>query len=140
MADVRERVAAGVENVERTLRAVPPPSRCTELSALELAGVAILLHNFYNGVESILKQVLQSWSVEMPTGDSWHRDLLALARDRDLITTGTLKALAPYLAFRHFVSHAYALDLQAPRVEALVQSLNTAFDALKRDVSRAMRS
>lgn len=135
MADVKERVAAETENIERTLKEMPPASRCPLLSSLELAGVAALLHNFYNGIENILKQVLQSRGVEIPTGDSWHRDLLALAAKEGIVSYETMAALKPYLAFRHFFSHAYAMDLKAPRMEALVTDVNSAFCTLKQDIA-----
>jgi len=133
-----ERVAAEMENIERTLKEIPPAAQCPRLSTLELAGVAALLHNFYNGIENALKQVLQSRSVELPTGDSWHRDLLAPAADRQIIRKDTVEALKPYLAFRHFFSHAYALDLQAPRMESLVETANPTFHCFKQDVSAAL--
>ena len=70
MADLQKRVAAEMENIERTLREIPPASACPGLSALELAGVAALLHNFYNGIENVLKQMLLFRSTDIPTGDS----------------------------------------------------------------------
>jgi len=135
MAELRDRVAAELENVEKTLREIPAASRCPSLSPLELAGVAALLHNFYNGIENILKQVLQSRSVPIPTGDSWHRDLLALAAEERILRRATVDALKRYLAFRHFFSHAYALDLAAPRMEALVADVNKVFEAFNQDTA-----
>ena len=140
MADVRDRVAAEMENVGRTLKGMPAASQCAKLSTLELAGVAALLHNFYNGIENILKQVLQSRGVEMPTGDSWHRDLVALAAEKGIITAETLNALRPFLAFRHFFSHAYALDLQAPRMESLVENVRDTYASFSRDVTSHLDS
>ena len=97
MADVRDHVAAEMENIERTLK-------------------------------------------EMPTGDSWRRDLLALAADKGVINRETFDALRPFLAFRHFFSHAYALDLQAPRMEALVESVRHTLASFGRDVSNGLSS
>lgn len=135
MADVRDYVAAEMENIARTLENIPPVSKCPDLSVLELAGVAALLHSFYNGIENVLKQVLQSQGLEIPQGDSWHRDLLALARDEGIITADTFAFLKSYLGFRHFFAHAYALDLQAPRLEALVTNAHNTFLAFQRDVN-----
>lgn len=140
MGDVRERVAVEMENVERTLEGIPPAQNCPNLSNLELAGVAALLHNLYNGMENILKQVIQSRGMVVPTGDSWHRDLLSLAAKEGVVGPGTVEVLKPYLAFRHFFSHAYALDLQAPRMEALVSNACVVVSTFRRDIDAALDS
>jgi hypothetical protein len=54
MADMKEKVEAEYENITRLLDEMPDKERLPYLSFLELAGVATLLHNFYNGVENIL--------------------------------------------------------------------------------------
>lgn len=58
MADLKERLQAEFENIEQALVALTDIRSLESLSQLELAGVAALLHNFYNGTENLLKQVL----------------------------------------------------------------------------------
>lgn len=117
---------------------MPPASAFSMLSTLELAGVAALLHSFYNGVENILKQVVLHRGLALPRGDSWHRDLLALAHARNVITSGTRESLKPFLAFRHFFSHAYALDLVPARLEPLMAAANRVFLDLRQDIGTAL--
>jgi hypothetical protein len=78
MADVRERIEAEDENIRRVLSQLPSSSELTGLTELELAGTTALLHNTYNGIENILKQVVLSLGEKVPEGASWHRDLLTL--------------------------------------------------------------
>jgi len=58
MAKVHEQVEAELENIERTLAELPSFESLPNLSKLELAGLAALIHNFYNGIENILKQLI----------------------------------------------------------------------------------
>lgn len=103
MTDYRQRIEAELEAIERTLEAFPQQSLAS-LSMLELAGVAALLHNFYNGVENVIKQLCLARGLSMPSGTSWHRDLLQLALKADLLSTEMVKDVAPFLAFRHFLA------------------------------------
>jgi uncharacterized protein YutE (UPF0331/DUF86 family) len=134
MADVRACVAAEMENIERALREMPLASACPSLSALEVAGTAALLHNFYNGIENILKQVLVARACAIPKGDAWHRDLLELARREGVLAPETFELLKSYLAFRHFFAHGYALDLDPDRIEPLIVKVAEVFRAFGQDI------
>ena len=57
MPDLKQRLKVEFENIEKSLAELPTLKPCTEFSKIELAGVSALLHNFYNGIEKILKGV-----------------------------------------------------------------------------------
>ena len=94
MADFRENIQAEFENIGNVVSCLPPASTLPDLSPLELAGVSSFLHNFYNGVESVLKQGLAAKSVDIPSGATWHRDLLSAGRSAGLISASTMAGLA----------------------------------------------
>ena len=93
MTSLRERVEAEFENIERVLAELPEKQSYSELSILELAGVSTLLHNFYNGIENILKHLAQDKGLAIPDGASWHRDLVTLVAREYLVTDSTADLL-----------------------------------------------
>jgi len=135
MPDYRLRIEAEYEAIENTLSGLPDRP-LSILSQLELAGVAALLHNFYNGIENILKQVFQEKSFPIPQGESWHKDLLLTAAEKNIISDLLLSNLKQYLAFRHYFSHAYALELSPGRLEPLVKDVFDLFNEFRKQIDK----
>lgn len=134
MADCKARIDAEYEAIEKILYSLPPSENLSQISELELAGVAALLHNFYNGIENIIKQIFQSSNINIPQGPSWHQDLLLTAAANHIISQLLVDDLKRFLAFRHFFSHAYALDLYPQRMEPLVADAAIIFKKLKKEI------
>lgn len=140
MADLQEKIQAELDNIAAVVAQLPPSDSLAKLSQLELAGISAFLHSFYNGVENVLKQKLMALAVDVPTGASWHRDLLNLCTEKGIISGDSRSCLAPYLAFRHFFSHSYAVDLDPEKLAALVEKIGEAHKQLKADIAGAFDS
>jgi hypothetical protein len=139
MASLREKVEAELEQMDQALRELPGARRVGQLSVLELGGTASLLSSLYHGVENILKQGLLASELALPSGAAWHRDLLQLACERGLVSTGLRDRLVPYMAFRHFFTHAYGFDLDPQRLAPLVRDIRSVSACFKKEAKRFVR-
>jgi hypothetical protein len=137
MPDYRLRIEAEYEAIKNTLSSLPDRP-LSMLTALEIAGVGALLHNFYNGIENLLKQVFQSKALPIPRGESWHKDLLLVAVETGMPSNRLLDDLKPHLAFRHFFGYGYALNLSPERMEPLVREAKSVFARFKGEIESAM--
>ena len=138
MASAREKIEAEFENIERLLADLPKTDSLAHLSALELAGAGALIHNFYNGVENVLKQLSIAKGLAVEQGPSWHSGLIETCLSNQIIskTTGTM--LRKYLAFRHFFSHGYSFDLDEKRMMPLIEKIGDTYSSFKKDAEKVL--
>ena len=73
-----------------------------------------------------------------PQGESWHRDLLLKAAGESIVSKTLSDELKRYLAFRHFFSHAYALDLSPDRMEPLLSDAATVFKNFTTEIDKTL--
>ena len=138
MANTREKIEAEFENIERVLADLPRPDSLKKLSSLEMAGVAALIHNFYNGIENVFKQLVISKGLSMPQGPSWHIDLIEICVANQIISRTTADMLKEYVSFRHFFSHAYSFDVDEERIAPLLERIKDVHKNLVKDISKAL--
>jgi len=86
----------------------------------ECMGFAASLHHFYTGVEGILERI----ALAIPRVGS------AVLRDQ------TLREIEPYLSFRDFFRHAYAVEPDWSKIEPLVRALPSVFFLFEQDLHR----
>ena len=76
MDELSEQILAEKENVDIAMSNLKTALARDEKTVIELAATATFLHNIYNGIENILKQILISRDIIVPKSDKWHKDLL----------------------------------------------------------------
>ncbi len=139
MVKLHDRIEAELDNIQEVLNRLPSAHKLSSIKELELAGVATLLHNFYNGIENVIKQIVATKAANIPQGQNWHRDLLDLALRYKVINKTIWSSLKQFLAFRHFFSHAYAFHLEFDRMQPLVKTAPKLFVSFKVNIQRFLK-
>lgn len=115
---------------------------------MEAAYVALAVAHAYSAFETMLVRLERASGMPARGGAAWHRGLLA---DAARVVPGLRPALVPpdaepewerVLAFRHFLHHAYAVQLdpsKLTRVVARLADATTRTDLVIREALRALR-
>ena len=123
MDELTEQILAEKENVEIALNNLKTAMARNEKTIIELAAIATFLHNIYNGIENILKQILIARDIKIPKSDKWHKELLNKSLSSDIISEELSNKLYRYLTFRHFFVHAYGFMLDEKQLESLANDI-----------------
>lgn len=76
------------------------------VGVIETAAACAMLHSFYTEIEKILKLIAREWDSQLPSSDSWHKDLLnqmskSTAARPAVLSAALTEILGEFLAFRH---------------------------------------
>jgi len=123
MDNFSKQIIAEMANVEEAIRNLDEAMSRQVKTVIELAAIATFLHNFYNGIENILKQSLGMKNIRIIKSDNWHKELLTLSVAHGVISDSLSDELYEYLSFRHFFVHAYGFMLEEAPLEALAQNV-----------------
>ncbi|MEA1895242.1 MAG: hypothetical protein U9N36_08600 [Euryarchaeota archaeon] len=135
MVSLREKVDVELENVSTVFDELEKIKDEPSKTIVELAGIGTFLHNFYTGIENILKQILHDEDIPIPFSDSWHRDMLIPASKEKIVTETTRVRLTKYLAFRHFFVHAYSFLLGERELKLLVDDVFDTHSTFKEEIN-----
>ena len=136
MAEIKDRILAELENIDKVIIELSNCGKLSEMSTIEISGVGALLHNFYNGIENVVKQVFIDQGLALPSGTFWHKDLIEIAEKENILSSSTKKGLAPFLAFRHFFVHGYSLNLRPELMVPLIDEMQIIYKEFKKDLQR----
>ena len=106
-----------------------------------LKAVAYDLHGFYGGLERIFQTVADTIDDYIPSGQNWHKDLLAQMANEiknirpALISEESASLLDEYMRFRHRIRNIYSFNLLPDRIEVLVQRLPDVFEKIRSDLA-----
>ena len=135
MADARDKIAAEFELLDRTLAALGEAMSRPDKAMTEWMAIAGFVHNFYNGVENILKLALREVGRQTPSDSpTYHRDLIDLAKAAGVISGPLSEKLDEYRAFRHFFVHAYGIFLDPAQLEPLADGVRPVYLEFRREI------
>ena len=134
MADLQERIKVEIYNISQALEEINNTKDKKDKTKIELAGIAAFLHNFYTGIENILKQILLEKKIAIVKTEFWHKALLDICVENQIISIGFKHSLSDYLAFRHFFVHAYGFMLDENRLVSLADNASDIFSKFKENI------
>lgn len=111
-----------------------------ESTVYDRAAAGMLLAQFYNGVENILKRISKYCEVPLPSGPGSHAMLFRAFCDPPhasfpILFPGSVEENFVILRrFRHFVHHSYAFELDWERLKAGIGTLEQSFQVFKEQV------
>jgi hypothetical protein len=115
--------------VQRMLSAWNRSKSISKEQDVYLESVALNLHGFYSGLERLFELIARRVDQNLPSGDTWHRDLLnQMAQDvRELrpavISPERISSLDELRRFRHLVRNVYTFNLVPDKIEPLITAL-----------------
>lgn len=133
---LKEYCEAEFENIDRVVLELLSIVKAKNegFTIIELAAIATFLHNFYNGIENILKRVLLFERIEIQDTPTWHKDMLKISSEFKIITSDLYHQLSNYLSFRHFFIHAYSFALKWEDIKPLVKSVEEVLQKFKSEI------
>ena len=123
--DFAHAIGVEFENIDRELRLVHLLIRKSEdnpLDEIEIRAGALSLSTIYNGIEKVIQFALKDKNVAIPSGGNWHTALLELAESHSLFNNQTRTDLLGFMAFRHFIRHAYSFEIDPDAIMEMLRS------------------
>jgi hypothetical protein len=105
-----------------------------------VSGLTLYLENLYMGVERVLSLIAQEVDKIVPSGGSWHLQLLQQmvievpSVRPAVISQETYEKLNEFRGFRHVARNLYAYDLEPGRVIELAKKLNQCHESFITDM------
>ena len=138
------RIADEQAKIERTLNGLSNALQDLEIVAEQHRKyvektIASDVTEIYRGIENIFEQIAREVDKNIPSGSSWHTDLLdQMAEPREkrpeVITQKTLQRLKQLLKFRHRVNNIYRYDLIFEEAEKHANMVDDLYETLTHEL------
>jgi hypothetical protein len=85
-------------------------------NTMEAIGVASVLANIYNGIETILELLIRRVYNKEIAGAEWHKSLIFMAHELGYVPSEMLEVVNGMRDFRHVKRHGYDLELDSDMI------------------------
>ena len=134
MDKLPKEILAEIEYVEISLANLKTTLMKSEKSVIELSAIATFIHNIYNGVENILKQIFKKQQINLTKSEFWHKELIQTAVSHKIISSSLSNKLYEYLSFRHFFIHGYGFMLEEEQLSDLANDAPEVWQQLLKEI------
>ncbi|MBI5525419.1 MAG: hypothetical protein HY897_03725 [Deltaproteobacteria bacterium] len=126
---------------ERIVREIESYSDAVDPDRPVVALVALDVERYYSSIESTFETIARDVDGAVPEGNEWHRKLLdAMCRQGDarpaVVTPASARILAELLRFRHFLRHAYAVELDWAKLKPLAVDMVSVHPVVSEDLNK----
>jgi len=93
-----------------------------EIKDSHISAIAVRIHSIYTGIEKVLKQLIEYFDGELPSGREWHTLMVSRARREiesirpPIISPQVFDLLSELRKFRHLFKGAYHTNLIPQKV------------------------
>lgn len=101
--------------------------------------IGSVLHDYYNVLENIFEQVVKTFGETIPSGESWHKELLKRVTldipgvRKALISKETEMKVDDLRKFRHVFRNIYGINIDAAKEQAVLRNLPDVSSSIKKD-------
>jgi len=123
-------IESKLKNLERVVAKVANGLEVIDEDEIRQNAIALWLHDFYNGVESIFERITVRLEGELPRGEHGPMALLNRMSEtipgvRPAVIDPSLQSrLVEFLKFRHRIRYTYSYELEWPKVKRLAEELD----------------
>ena len=114
------------------------------VGVIETAAACAMLHSFYTEIEKILKLIAREWDGQVPSSDSWHKDLLnqlseTTAKRPAVLSPALVEVLSEFLAFRHLFRGASIVLMRWEKLAPLIANVDQTYDRVRVEIEAFVR-
>jgi hypothetical protein len=130
--------------IREQFNSLPSIDQARPIGVIETAAASAMLHSFYTEIEKILKLIAREWDCQLPSSDSWHKELLtqmsqATTNRPAILSASLVAALSEFLAFRHLFRGASIVLMRWEKLSPLVSKVDQTYELVTFEIRAFLR-